>query len=165
MISQEDMKAIFLPLLREQGQIFMKKQKVWAKPANEGEIIITMTADGMETSNVAKQGDMLVKNQTDAEEIYVVSAKSFEERYAKMEDPIFDNEDFEEFKPIGKIYALNLDSQLLTKLKLPKSFYFEAPWEGNMICKENDYLASPPDFSQVYRIARKEFFETYANEK
>ena len=33
-----------------------------------------------------------------------------------------------------------------------------------MIVKENDYLVSPIDMSEVYRIAKTEFFETYRQE-
>ena len=161
MISQEDMKAIFLPLLHKQGSIFIKKQKIWAKPAEEGEVVITVTNDGMETSNIANFGDMLIKNQTIANEMYVMSEQSFQQRYANMEDPVLDNDGFQEFLPIGKINALLIDSQLLIKLNLPDEFYFQAPWQSKMICKKNDFLACPPDFSQVYRIAHKEFFETY----
>ena len=163
MISQKDMKSIFLPLLQEQGQVFFKKQKIWARKANEGEIVITVTHDGLETSNVANLGDMVVKNQTVAEEMYVMQKTSFEQRYSNLEDADLDQEGFQEFLPIGKINALLIDNQLLKKLNLLDEFYFEAPWKSSMVCKENDYLACPPDFSQVYRIARKEFFETYGN--
>jgi hypothetical protein len=161
MISQEDMKIIILPLLRDEGKIFIKNKNIWARKAEAGEIIITVTNDGLETSNIANQGDMLVRNQTDAKEIYVMSKDSFAERYRKTKKSVSNEIDFEEFTPIGKIYALCIDKQLLTKINLDSPFYFEAPWNANMICKENDYLACPPDFSQVYRIARKEFFETY----
>ena len=164
MISQEDMKAIFLPLLRQQGEVFFKKQKIWARKANEGEIIITVTNDGLETSNVANLSDMVVKNQTIAQEIYVMSKDSFEQRYIQSEDSERDQNGYQEFLPVGKINALLIDNQLLKKLILPDEFYFEAPWQSNMICKKDDYLACPPDFSQVYRIARKEFFETYGSE-
>ena len=163
MINQEDMKAIFLPLLRQEGKVFFKKQKIWARKANEGEIIITVTNDGLETSNIANLGDMVVKNQTIAQEIYVMSKDSFEQRYIQSEDNKLDQSDYKEFLPIGKINALIIDNQLLEKLKLPEEFYFEAPWSSNMVCKKNDYLACPPDFSQVYRIAKKEFFETYSS--
>jgi hypothetical protein len=162
MISQEDMKALFLPLLQEKGAIFIKKQNIWAREAEAGEVIITVTNDGLETSNIANQGDMLVRNQTDAKEIYVMSKDSFSERYLKVENAVSGEIEFEEFTAIGKIYALCIDKQLLTTLNLENAFYFEAPWSSNMICKEDDYLACPPDFSQVYRIARKEFFETYS---
>ena len=161
MISQEDMKALFLPLLQEKGSVFIKKKNIWAREADAGEVIITVTNDGLETSNIANQGDMLVKNQTDAAEIYVMSKESFEARYVKIKKTVLAEAEFEEYTSIGKIYALCVDKQLLTKLNLENSFYFEAPWNSNMICKVDDYLACPTDFSQVYRIARKEFFETY----
>ena len=36
-----------------------------------------------------------------------------------------------------------------------------ANWGEKMVVRKNDYLVSPLDNSEVYRIARKEFFETY----
>ena len=30
-----------------------------------------------------------------------------------------------------------------------------------MIVKKDDFLVSPLDYSEIYRIANKEFFETY----
>jgi len=30
-----------------------------------------------------------------------------------------------------------------------------------MVVKKGDFLVSPLDYSEVYRIAKKEFFETY----
>lgn len=34
-----------------------------------------------------------------------------------------------------------------------------------MIVKENDFLVSPLDYSEIYRIANHEFFETYQEKK
>ena len=40
-----------------------------------------------------------------------------------------------------------------------------APWGEKMIVKVGDYLVSPLNYSEVYRIAEKEFFETYRETK
>jgi hypothetical protein len=161
MLSQEEMKAIFLPILESKGKIFAKKQNIWARVAEEGELIMTITNDGLETSNIASKGDMIVKNQTIAKEMYVMKLGSFIKRYRADEESLSDAEGFQEYKSIGKIHALLIDSVLRSELDLPEEFHFEAPWSAAMICKEDDFLACPIDFSQVYRIARKEFFETY----
>ena len=34
--------------------------------------------------------------------------------------------------------------------------------DGTALAKTGDFIVSPPDGAEVYRIARKEFFETYA---
>ena len=34
-----------------------------------------------------------------------------------------------------------------------------------MIVKKDDYLVSPMEYNEVYRIANKEFFETYKLKK
>ncbi len=161
MLTQDKIQAIFIPLLKESGLKCAKKQNIWARVAAEGELITTITADGLETSNIAHKGDMIVKNQTIAKEMYVMKPSSFEQRYASYDEALSDSDGFQEYTPIGKIWALLMDATLLYSLNLPEAFYFEAPWGSSMICKENDYLVCPPDFSQVYRIARKEFFETY----
>jgi hypothetical protein len=39
---------------------------------------------------------------------------------------------------------------------------FVASWGRNMVLKTGDMIVSPcPNFSEVYRIARQEFDETY----
>jgi hypothetical protein len=161
MLTQNNIQAIFIPLLKKQGRQCAKKQNIWARVAAEGELIMTITSDGLETSNIANKGDMIVKNQTDAKEMYVMKATSFEQRYASNDEALSDNEGFQEYISIGKIWVLIMDATLLYSLNLPEEFYFEAPWGSSMVCKQDDYLVCPPDFSQVYRIARKEFFETY----
>jgi hypothetical protein len=161
MLTQDKIQAIFIPLLKKQGRQCAKKQNIWARVAAEGELIMTITSDGLETSNIATEGDMIVKNQTDAKEMYVMKVASFEQRYASSDEALSDSEGFQEYIPIGKIWVLLIDYTLLDMLNLSEEFYFEAPWGSSMVCKKDDYLVTPPDFSQVYRIARKEFFETY----
>ena len=68
---------------------------------------------------------------------------------------------FSEYVAKGKIVAVEMSSALLERLGLKQEFQFMAPWDEEMVVKENDFLVSPQDFSEVYRIARKEFFETY----
>ena len=36
-----------------------------------------------------------------------------------------------------------------------------APWGERMVVKSGDYLVAPMNYSEVYRVAEKEFFETY----
>jgi len=49
----------------------------------------------------------------------------------------------------------------LKKFGVKTRFYFQADWGSKMVVKEKDFLACPVGGAEVYRIARKEFFETY----
>lgn len=160
-LSQKKMMEIFLPLLEEEGAVYRKKTNVFARQAEGGERVETVTGDGKETVNTAAEGDYLVKNQTGAEEIYIVSPEKFRERYAFLREV---GGGFDEYRATGKILALELAEETLRRLGLPDPFYFEAPWGEEMIARLDDFLAAPTDKSEVYRIARHEFFETYTGE-
>ncbi len=141
--------------------IFEKYKEVHARKAVPGEIIKTYTKDGLETQNVAKEGDFVVKNITEAEEMYILTEEKFNSRYEFKAD--VDN-DWKLYRPLGKIKGIKVDGKVFRKLGIEKSakeFYITANWGEKMIVKKNDYLVSPLDNSEVYRIARKEFFETY----
>ena len=161
MHTQTEIKTMFLPLLKNNGKVFKKFKKVYARKAKGGEKIDTITSDGKETTNIAQPGDYIVKNQTNSEEVYILTKKKFKDRYIYLRRS---KQGFSEYIPIGKICALELKPNVLKKNKLKKRFYFEAPWGAKMVAKENDYLVCPPNFNEVYRIARKEFFETYQPE-
>jgi len=133
-------------------------KKILARTATEGEKIVTITNDGVETINHAKNGDYIVKNQTVAGEMYIVPKSKFEERYEFLNES---ENGFSEFSSHGRIFAIEMNKENLEFLKQPNEFKFIAPWGENMIVKENDYLATPLNYKEIYRIARKEFFETY----
>lgn len=158
MISQKEIKKRVLPFMEKAGQRFRKKTNVFAKKAEGGEKIETVTADGKETVNTANPGDYLVKNQTGAQEMYIISPEKFRKRYAFLRKA---DDEFAEYRATGEITGLELTASILRELELPDPFYFEAPWGEKMIAREGDYLAAPPDQSEMYRIARKEFLETY----
>ncbi len=143
------------------AQTYEKYKEVYARKAVPGEIIKTYTKDGLETQNIAKEGDFVVRNITEAEEMYILTAEKFNSRYEFKADT--DNE-WKLYKPLGKIKGIKVDNKILRKLgikKGAKEFYIMANWGEKMIVKKNDYLVSPLDNSEVYRIAEKEFFETY----
>lgn len=148
----------FLPILREEGKIYCKTQQVLARKAVEGEHIATITQDGLETTNIADADDYVVQNLTDAKEQYIVDTPVFEKKYELAKD--LDNE-FDQYSPVNPMIVLELTEAILTKLELPNEFHFEAAWGEPMRIRKSDFLASPPDFSEVYRIARNEFFQTY----
>lgn len=145
-------------MLKEKGLLYTKFQEIRARKAVEGEKVITRTTDGKETENIAESGDFLVENQTSARERYLISSNKFRDRYEKQ----FDAEDgWAVYKPLGKVRAIELTREILNKLGLQEEFEIEAPWGSAEVVKENDFLVTPPDFTEVYRIARVEFLETY----
>ena len=81
MINQNTFKNLLRPVFDSQANWYKKQTNVLARPAKVGERVATITADGLETENVAKQGDYLVKNQTEAKEQYLMSATKFNTRY------------------------------------------------------------------------------------
>lgn len=132
---------------------------VLAKKAEGGEVVETVTGDGWETTNEAEPGDYIVQNQTEAGEQYVVPEEDFFKKYELVDE--YQPGGFSEYHPIGKIIALELTPKRLERLGLPREFVFSTDWGEDMVAKAGDFLGGPTDFSEVYRLARKEFFETY----
>ncbi len=158
MIGQKKLLQLILPLLKSHGKVYKKHQHIFAKRAEGGEAIQTITADGLETNNIAVNGDFIVKNQTSAAEMYILTEDKFKARYAFLKES---EDGFSEYIPTGVIHAIEMTPTLLKAQDWPNEFHFEAPWGEQMVVKENDFLACPPELNEVYRIARKEFFETY----
>ncbi len=158
MRTQKEMKQFIFPLLQSKGKTYLKYKKVFARKAKLNEKITTRTSDGKETTNRAKAGDYIIKNQTGAGEEYIIPGNKFKARY------IFERRStggFSEYKPSGRIQAIEVSRRVLKKFNVKNRFYFLAPWGSKMIVKEKDFLACPIGGDEVYRIARKEFFETY----
>lgn len=160
MLLQKEIQAIFLPLLKKEGQIFQKSKNIYARPAKMGEVIQTITSDGLETENtVTEEGSFIVQNQTKAKEKYIVLGPIFRSKYELLAPA---ENTFSKYKSIGQIKGIKLTRKLWAKLAFPaKQTHFEAPWGQKMVLKLYDYIVSPLDYSEVYRIARKEFWDTY----
>ena len=149
-MNHEDAYNSFFPTIDEYGKIYKKYALIYARPANEKEYIETWTADGLETTNYAEKDDFIVKNlQTEYQEEYIIPRAMFYKRYVKL----YDHDLGAVYKPIGKVKAAIYQGS---------DTEFVAKWGRLMILKTGDFIVSPfPDFQEVYRIARKEFFETY----
>ncbi len=158
MLTQEELLAKVRLLLEREGRIYEKITRVFARPAREGETVKTVTADGPETVNIAEAGDWLVRNQTEAGEAYLLPAEKFAQRYQYLRPA---EDDWAEYQATGRIRALELTPEWLQAWQLPTEFAFIAAWGSSMIARQGDFLACPEDFSEVYRIARAEFEQTY----
>lgn len=71
----EDMKPVL-----QKAKTYEKFKVIYARKAVPGEIIKTYTADGYETQNTAGEGDFVVKNTTDAKEMYILTKEKFEKK-------------------------------------------------------------------------------------
>ncbi len=152
-MTQQEMLENFLPQIEQQNKIYFKSGLVFARPAKLNEYIETWTADGLETTNYAKEGDFVVQNlQTEFQEHYIVSANAIYKRYKIF----YFTDNGAVLIPIGKIQAI---------VHCGEDFQFVAKWGQLMIVKTGDYLVCPyPECNEIYRIAQQEFHETYEKE-
>jgi hypothetical protein len=158
-IEQDVLMDEVLPLIRAANKQYKKFQQVHARPATPGETITSVTDDGEETTNTAGADDMIVRNLTEAEEMYIVGKKKFMTRYAPLE-PV--DGEWTLYDPLGEVMALEITRELTDRFNVGEAFYIIAPWGSEQLAREGDKLVSPlPDLDEVYRIARKEFGETY----
>lgn len=148
-ITQEELKEQLIPSLTN-SVVFEKFKPILAREGKIGETIKTFTKDGLETTNKVTVPSYVVKNTTDAKEEYIVTKEKFEKRYSFLKK---ENKVWSFFKPSGEIKVV--------KVKNDNEFFILAPWGEKMIVKKGDFLVSSLDYSEIYRVANKEFFETY----
>ena len=159
-VSQEILLELVLPMIQAEGGHYKKYQSVHARPAVEGEFVVSVTADREETSNTAGAGDLVVKNLTEAKELYIVSQATFAGRYTEV-GPIDDTWNL--YNPVGEVRAIEISQGISNLLRVGKEFYLMASWGTEQVAREGDYFVTPlPQLGEVYRIARAEFEQTYA---
>lgn len=152
------MKTI-LPNILASAKKFEKFQQIHARPATPKEVVVSITADGEETTNTASAGDYVVKNLTKAAERYLVSEEKFEARYQYVSDL---EDGWKLYDPIGEVYAIEITREITSELTVGEEFYIMPSWNSEQFAQEGDLLVSPlPSLDEVYRIARAEFEETY----
>ena len=149
-MTQEQAYNEFIPYINDTGKTYRKISPVFARFAKEGEYIETWTDDGLETTNYAKDGDYVVKNlYTSMQEEYIVSNEMMTQRY----DFVYEVTEGGIYKPTGKVKAAIYSGQ---------EIQFIAKWGRNMTLKPGDMIVTPlPLCKEVYRIAAKEFYESY----
>lgn len=157
-LSQAEMLSRVLPVMDASGQVYRKKKNVFARKARLGEQIETFTSDGKETVNTAGKGDYIVENQTEAKELYILPSAMFQKRYEFLRAC---EGEFDEFRPLGKVIAVEMNAENMSTLNMEVPFSFMAAWGEAVVIKPDDFLVCLPDFSEVYRIAHKEFEQTY----
>ncbi len=158
MLTQAEMLAHFIPLMENQGKRFKKKSLIRAKKAEAGLEVITVTSDGVETKNTAERGDWLVENQTSAKERYLIKAETFAAKYTLMDSL---GNGWGCYRPVGEVYACKVTDEDIEKLGGSGAAEFQAPWRRSIVIKTGDFLVMPVNKTEIYRVARKEFIETY----
>lgn len=133
--------------------LYKKIGTAFARKAIKGEKISTEIDGEVETTNTAKENDVIMKGPKG--ELYIVSTAKFKSRY-KDTDKLSD--EFTEFVATGLIRAFQHEGD---------SFKFIASWGEEMICKDGDYLATTvknetdENVEEVYRIESSVFSITY----
>lgn len=155
--TQEEICRLLQPFFESEGRCYRKKTDVLVREAKEGEHIITITSDGEETRNRAVSGDFVIKNNTEAGEEYIVSEKKLNDRYTFLEQV---DDVYARYRSSSTIQAFTLTEEMFKSLSLNDPFWFIAEWGETMIVRAGDYLVCTGN-GEVYRIARKEFSETY----
>ncbi len=105
--------------------------------------IETHTDDGKETTNTAKPGDYIFSGPSG--ELYVLKASKVKKMYT------------------GEVGGTLVPEQTPRQVARyeGKQIEFMAPWDEPMVMKSGDYLVKEQDDSGYYRIAKKEFEQTY----
>lgn len=128
--------------------LYKKVGTVQARLAKSGEEIVTIIDGHVETKNVAKTNDVIVKGLKGEE--YIIGYEKFKTRYA-LTTPIL--ETFTPYEPTGTCIAFEYKGD---------SMVFTAPWNEDMIVHKGDFLATiDPSIPEVYRIERDAFYKTY----
>lgn len=107
--------------------------------------VFTFTTDGLETKNTAQVGDMIMSGVTG--EQYVIRR----DKFVKLYD-LFDG------TTVVPNQTPRTVAQCLWRPGIPE-IQFTASWGEQMVLKLGDFLVRDGD--NVYRIARKEFLESY----
>lgn len=105
--------------------------------------VVTVTADGKETQNVAGVNDIIMSGPS--QENYVVKAAKFPKLYQGQ---------------IGQTVIPEQGSRMVARYTGKDSVTFTAPWGESMVLKPGDYLVRDGD-AGYYRIAQAEYRQTY----
>lgn len=128
---------------------YIKNAQVDIRLGIPGEKIETYIDDVLETTNVVKDDQVVVRGVSGEE--YVIDLEKFESRY---EGPEITDE-YQVYDAIGEVFAAQYNGD---------DVLFEAPWGESMILEPGDYLAhgSTEEVSgNIYRIEKDVFDKTY----
>lgn len=159
LVSQALLQKLLKSVLKDCGKRYRKFQQILARPAIAGEIVVSITSSGVETRNTACEGDFVVQNHTEAMELYVVAGIKFSKLYSFVSE---EDNGWKRYRPHGEVFAIEVGTEILELLERTSPFAIEAPWGEPQRVEIYDFFVTPPDHTEFYRIARKEFFQTYS---
>ena len=88
----------------------------------------------VETTNVAKEGDYVIRSVGINREQYIVSKKKIENRYELLSDDI-DEDGFKTYKATGRIFGFQYTGIV--------TFRFKASWGELMLVNDGHYICTP----------------------
>lgn len=158
MLTQQEMLDKYLPILLTSGGFYQKKVRVFSRPAVIGEFIETITADGKETERLVSDPGLVVvcNHMTGAKEKYVMEKEKFDRRYTfkhNCDQELSEFFGWSMYQAIGTVFGI---------VYVGEDTQFIASWGEPMVLKNGDMICTPtPDENEIYRIAIREFNETY----
>ena len=111
--------------------------------AQEQKPVVTVTADGKETQNVADVNDIIMSGPS--RENYVIKAAKFPKLYVGK---------------IGEAVHPEQSPRMVAVYTGPDTVMFKASFGADMVLKPNDYLVQEGP-GKYYRIAKQEYEQTY----
>jgi len=158
-VSQEMLMSLVIPMLEHDDNIYIKQGSVNARLAKTGEEVVSITSAGEETVIYAESGDVVVQNNTQAQELYVVKHEVFEKRYECLTSL---TSQFLPYKASGQSLAVQIDHELTSRLGVGASFFINPSWKSEQFAAEGDYFVCPlPEKKEIYRVGKPEFESTY----
>jgi hypothetical protein len=158
MISQQEMLALFLPILKKNGRKSLKKSLIRAKKAEPGTWIITQTNDGFRFKNQAKKGDFLIENQTSSQEHYLMDGDTFDRKYQIVQCL---EKGWASYRSKNLVTTYQIKKADFDFLGKSKTLEYESPLGKKATLQPGDYLIIPAGETEIYGIGAKEFEETY----
>ena len=146
-LNKNEMREMVAALIAKGAVVknFAKFARIQAQCAEGGEVIETILADGTkETTNTANAGDWIVTNP--GGEKYIVPAAKFPKKYEPCPE-LGDGW----YKPTGGGQKF---------LELTEDTTFICSWGEEQHIKAGGFV-NVTDLSDIYGIARDEFFDTY----
>lgn len=152
----------FLPIIETRGILYEKFKHIYARNATTGEEIRTITNSGLETINIANEGDFIAKNLTENKEQYIIEKDSFPKLYTFI---CSIDKSWNQYKPLNKIHAVELTEDLLNELELPNSFTIVAKWNQDQQVHVGSYIVNSVVEHGIYCIEKTAFESTYVRKE
>ena len=158
-VAQKTLMEVILPLAVTDGDHYREYRNINARPAVEGEKVISILDDCEETVNFAKADDMAVRSLTEAKEKYIVSKEKFAKLYQEIEKV---DDKWKLYRPQGEVRAIEIIRDITSDLGVGEEIFVIAPSNAEQLARDGDMFVVPlPAKDEIYRIARKEFDENY----